>query len=148
MALSRFLGVLLLAAVVVGCAPASTRTGLDAALREAVHSVPVAGTDASIVVTSFRPPGDGPFPWIVLSHGTATTPEANRAIGRYREYCRDWEQRGWRLDTARVRADEDRVSYAIPSPGRRLARGWVLPSIPLVTPADPATAGARVAAAS
>jgi dienelactone hydrolase len=96
-ALSRFLGVLLLAAVVVGCAPASTRTGLDAALREAVHSVPVAGTDASIVVTSFRPPGDGPFPWIVLSHGTATTPEANRAIGRYRPLppIREWVRRGY-----------------------------------------------------
>jgi dienelactone hydrolase len=96
-ALSRFLGELLLAAVVVGCAPASTRTGLDAALREAVHSVPVAGTDASIVVTSFRPPGDGPFPWIVLSHGTATTPEANRAIGRYHPLppIREWVRRGY-----------------------------------------------------
>ena len=59
--------------------------------------MPVAGTDASIVVTSFRPPGDGPFPWIVLSHGTATTPEANRAIGRYRPLppIREWVRRGY-----------------------------------------------------
>ena len=39
---------------------ASGEASLDASLREAVHSVPVAGTDASIVVTSFRPPGAGP----------------------------------------------------------------------------------------
>ena len=97
MALSRFLSVLLLAAVVVGCATASTQPDLDAALREAVHRVLVAGTDASIVVTSFRPPGDGPFPWIVLSHGTATTAEANRAIGRYRPLppIREWVRRGY-----------------------------------------------------
>ena len=97
MALSRLLSVLLLAAALVGCATASTQSDLDAALREAVHRVPVAGTDASIVVTSFRPPGDGPFPWIVLSHGTATTAEANRAIGRYRPLppIREWVRRGY-----------------------------------------------------
>jgi len=96
-ALSRFLSVLLLAAAVVGCATAPPQSDLDAALREAVHRVPVAGTDASIVVTSFRPPGDGPFPWIVLSHGTATTAEANRAIGRYRPLppIREWVRRGY-----------------------------------------------------
>ena len=97
MALSRFLSVLLLAAAVVGCATAPPQSDLDAALREAVHRVPVAGTDASIVVTSFRPPGDGPVPWIVLSHGTATTAEANRAIGRYRPLppIREWVRRGY-----------------------------------------------------
>jgi len=96
-ALSRLLSVLLLAAALVGCATASTQSDLDAALREAVHRVPVAGTHASIVVTSFRPPGDGPFPWIVLSHGTATTAEANRAIGRYRPLppIREWVRRGY-----------------------------------------------------
>jgi dienelactone hydrolase len=92
------LGLVLLATVLLGCAPASTRDGgLDPALREAVHSVPVAEADATIVVTSFRPPGDGPFPWIVLSHGAATTAEANRAIGRYRPLTpvREWVRRGY-----------------------------------------------------
>ncbi len=89
---------LLLAAVLVGCT-LSLEPGekLDPALREAVHSVPVAAVDASIVVTSFRPRGGGPFPWIVLSHGTATTPEANRALGRYRPLnpVREWVHRGY-----------------------------------------------------
>src|SRR5262245_53894367 len=95
--MSRFLGPLVLALAVVGCASASPRSELDATLREAVHSVPVPGTGSSIVVTSFRPPGNGPFPWIVLSHGTATTAAANRAIGRYRPLppIREWLHRGY-----------------------------------------------------
>jgi len=70
---------------------------LNFSLREAVHSVPVATTGASIVVTSFRPRGNGPFPWIVHSHGTAGTLEENRAIGRSRNLglARQWVQRGY-----------------------------------------------------
>jgi dienelactone hydrolase len=96
-ALSRSLGALLVAAVFEACASASAQSGLDATLRETVHSVAVTGTDSRIVVTSFRPPGAGPFPWIVLSHGTATTAEANRAIGRYRPLApiREWVHRGY-----------------------------------------------------
>jgi dienelactone hydrolase len=96
-ALTRSLGVLLLAVAVASCASASTQGDLDTALREAVHTVPVPGTDSTIVITSFRPPGAGPFPWIVLSHGTATTAEANRAIGRYRPLppIREWVRRGY-----------------------------------------------------
>jgi dienelactone hydrolase len=96
-ALTRWLRVLLLAVAVAGCASALAQSDLDASLRETVHTVPVAGTDSTIVITSFRPPGAGPFPWIVLSHGTATTAEANRAIGRYRPLppIREWVRRGY-----------------------------------------------------
>jgi phenylpropionate dioxygenase-like ring-hydroxylating dioxygenase large terminal subunit len=57
---------------------------------------------------------------------------ADRAMGRYREYCRDWEDRGWRVDVRQMREDFDRVAYAIPSPGRRQSTGWVLPAVPLI----------------
>ena len=69
----------------------------DPSLRESVHPLPVPGTGADIVVTTYRPRGAGPFPWIVLSHGTAVTPEANRAIGRYRSLSpiREWVRRGY-----------------------------------------------------
>jgi dienelactone hydrolase len=92
---------ILLAAALFACLPSHAREGkrdfYDFSLREAVHSVPVAAAGASIVVTSFRPGGDGPFPWLVLSHGTATTLEANRAIGRYRPLnpVREWVKRGY-----------------------------------------------------
>lgn len=94
--------VAMLAATIVVCAlspaqAAQAAQGLEGSLREEVHTIPVAAADASIVVTTFRPRGDGPFPWIVLSHGTATTAEANRAIGRYRplEPVREWVRRGY-----------------------------------------------------
>ncbi len=88
----------LLAGVLVACSPSHARDDKpDSSLREAVHSVPVSAAGASIVVTSFRPRGAGPFPWIVLSHGTAGSPEANRAIGRNRNLglARQWVQRGY-----------------------------------------------------
>jgi len=89
---------LLVAAALIACSSAHARDDkIDASLREAVHTVPVAAAGASIVVTSFRPRGNGPFPWIVHSHGTAGTVEANRAIGRNRNLglARQWVQRGY-----------------------------------------------------
>jgi dienelactone hydrolase len=70
---------------------------LNRSLREAVDRVPVPAAAASIVVTSFRPQGEGPFPWLVLSHGTATTLEANLEKGRYRPLnpVREWLRRGY-----------------------------------------------------
>lgn len=89
---------LLLAGALIVCSPLHARDdALDISLREAVHSVPVAAARANIVVTSFRPEGKGPFPWIVLSHGSATTAQANRAIGRNRnpQLAREWVRRGY-----------------------------------------------------
>ncbi|MCM2329604.1 MAG: prolyl oligopeptidase family serine peptidase, partial [Lysobacter sp.] len=85
-------------AIAVATAGTTARAeAIDATLREAVHSVPVASAGERIVVTSFRPRGEGPFPWVVLSHGTATTREANRALGRYRPLnpVREWVSRGY-----------------------------------------------------
>jgi dienelactone hydrolase len=86
--------VLLLVVALVAGARADTR---DASLRESVHRVPVASAVASITVTRFGPAGAGPFPWIVLSHGTATTLEANRGRARYRPLppVREWVRRGY-----------------------------------------------------
>ena len=99
--LTRFvvlLGALTFCSLSQARTPPSAKDGaLEASLREAVHSIPVADTEQSIVVTSFRPRGDGPFPWIVLSHGTAVTREANLAIGRNRNLpvTSEWVRRGY-----------------------------------------------------
>lgn len=50
----------------------TTEPVLDTALREQVLSVPAGGfTEPALEVTVFRPPGDGPFPLVVLNHGRA-----------------------------------------------------------------------------
>src|SRR5207244_1711799 len=91
---------LLLALALAGCAATGVPVRaeqLDASLREEIHGVSVAAADAKIVVTTYRPRAWGPFPWIVMSHGTATTPEANRTIGRFRALnpIREWVRRGY-----------------------------------------------------
>ena len=56
------------------------------------------------------------------------------AIVRYRERLKEWEQKGWRIDLRKVRADRGDVAYAVPSPARRSSGNWVLPPVPLVKP--------------
>jgi phenylpropionate dioxygenase-like ring-hydroxylating dioxygenase large terminal subunit len=53
-------------------------------------------------------------------------------IARYRELCRAWEDKGWRIDSARVAATRGRVAYAIPSPARRQHKGWAIDPVPLI----------------
>jgi dienelactone hydrolase len=93
------LRLLLLAFVVSAClaTPARAAEPLDASLREEIHAVAVAAASATIVVTTYRPGGPGPFPWLAMSHGTATSAEANRKIGRYRALTpiREWVKRGY-----------------------------------------------------
>jgi len=89
---------LLLALLLAACSAATAPVEpIDGALLEEIHRVDVPAAKTSIVVTSFRPRARGPLPWIVMSHGTATTPEANRAIGRIRfvNPTREWIRRGY-----------------------------------------------------
>lgn len=60
-------------------------------------------------------------------------------IAKYREFLKDWEARGWRIDIEKVEHDRKRVAYAIPSPDRRKTKGWVLQSVPLLPPTVAAT---------
>lgn len=57
-----------------------------ARLHESVIRAPVASgsEQATIDVTVFRPRGDGPFPIVVLSHGSPRSAEDRRAAGRQR----------------------------------------------------------------
>lgn len=58
---------------------------------------------------------------------------ADRAVARYREWLKDWEARGWRIDTARVARERPYKTYVIPGPARRLEpKGWVLDAVPLM----------------
>ena len=51
---------------------------------------------------------------------------------RYREYLKDWETRGWRIDQKTMQQEYDDTAWAIPCPARRESGNWVLDSVPLV----------------
>jgi hypothetical protein len=141
--------------------PNVTWTYIHLSAQARFHNItfhtPVDATTDRIYVIMFRafmhdPKHDVEFEkrfWYVAAQDRAIlenmapvmTPEHNRheflvpsdaCVARYREFCRQWEARGWRLDAARLAADAKTVAYAIPGPGRRLKpKGWVLPAAPL-----------------
>lgn len=65
---------------------------------------------------------------------------ADKVIAQYRDKLDEFEKKGWRLDMQRLKKDYERgdVIYAIPSPGRRESKAWVLEATPLV-PTTPAS---------
>jgi hypothetical protein len=51
----------------------------------------------------------------------------------YRRKLKEWEARGWRIDTgALAAAPPGTALHVIPCPGRREQRGWQFPAVPLV----------------
>jgi len=78
---------------------------------------------------------------ILESLSPVRTPETNtkevlmpgdQAVVRYRQCLRDWDNRGWRIDTRALRERKGDVAFAIPCPGRRVSRNWVIDPVPLV----------------
>jgi hypothetical protein len=73
------------------------------------------------------------------------TPESNTkevlvpgdtAVVRYREWLKEWDAKGWRIDMKAMRARQGDVAMAIPCPGRRESGNWVLDAVPLVPPSE------------
>jgi phenylpropionate dioxygenase-like ring-hydroxylating dioxygenase large terminal subunit len=54
------------------------------------------------------------------------------AVVKFREFLKQWDNNGWRIDMAKLAEDEGDVAYAIPSPARRTEKNWVLDTIPLM----------------
>ena len=50
----------------------------------------------------------------------------------YRELLEKWQQKGWRIDSKTVNNNRLSHAYAIPSPGRKHTKGWVVDSIPML----------------
>jgi phenylpropionate dioxygenase-like ring-hydroxylating dioxygenase large terminal subunit len=57
---------------------------------------------------------------------------SDRAIVTYREWLKQFDARGWRIDTDTLRAKKGKVAFAIPSPGRRTSGNWVLEPVPVL----------------
>jgi dienelactone hydrolase len=93
-----------IAAGIAAIAPVAAQdVKLDHALNEQVVQVPVrAETDNrldqwSLVATTFHPPGAGPFPLIVLNHGSPGSMWERQSMGRYRPLpqIREFTRRGF-----------------------------------------------------
>jgi dienelactone hydrolase len=75
-------------------------TRFDRSLNEWMYAVPVttaAGEEREIIATSFHPDGEGPFPLIVLNHGSPVSGEARANMGRWRRLpqVREFVERGF-----------------------------------------------------
>lgn len=82
----------------------------------------IAGQDV-VVLEAVKP---GPTPDDMTSE---VMMPADRSIVKYRHFLKEWNAKGWRIDSKTI--DPDKV-YAIPSPRRRKEKGWVFPEMPLV----------------
>jgi len=73
--------------------------------------------------------------WPVRTPDTLTnelmTP-GDAPVVRYREYLKDWEKRGWRIDQKILQQEYGNTAWAIPCPARREAGNWVLDPVPLI----------------
>ncbi len=56
---------------------------------------------------------------------------SDQCVSKYREFIKEWEGRGWRIDSDEIARNAGKVAYAVPSPARRNVKGWVLDAIPL-----------------
>jgi dienelactone hydrolase len=101
----RWLSLLCLAgSLASGVARAQTEEPNARDLREEVQRIAVAVKDQygreetrQIPVTIFRPPGDGPFPLVIVNHGRATTEKraANRERSRFESLSRYLVSKGF-----------------------------------------------------
>lgn len=55
---------------------------------------------------------------------------ADAVVVKYRKWLKEWDDNGWRIDVDAVKAGANKVAYAIPSPARRTAKGWVIDAVP------------------
>ncbi|MGI9309363.1 MAG: hypothetical protein ACR2P6_08875, partial [Gammaproteobacteria bacterium] len=94
----------------------------DETARKTNHVIAMEDRDVLLQVRPVQTP---------LSNNREILVPSDAPIARYRELQREWEARGWRIDTECVKQSRAQEAYAIPSPGRRTEKGWVLPAVPL-----------------
>ncbi len=72
---------------------------IEPSLHEQVVKVPLPQSSSHeyLVATTYRPEGDGPFPLLVLNHGSPSNAAARARMGRYRVLprIREFTQRGF-----------------------------------------------------
>lgn len=67
-------------------------------LNETILQIPVASVEAAeLEVTWFKPPGEGPFPTILINHGKSVGAPKEQTRARYYSVAREWVRRGYQV---------------------------------------------------
>jgi len=61
--------------------------------------------------------------------------EGDEMVLRYRKHLKEWDAKGWRIDSKAIKQSEGDIAWAIPCPARRETSNWVLDAAP-TRPAD------------
>lgn len=85
-------------AIAANAPPAAALMPLGKELNETILQIPVASVEqAELEVTWFKPPGDGPFPTILINHGKSVGSPKEQPRARYYTVARDWVRRGYQV---------------------------------------------------
>lgn len=96
----RVLAGLSLALLAAAGPPAGAAEQLAASLREEVIFIPKPGPFGVLLETTlFRPPGDGPFPLVIINHGKAPGDPHRQPRQRYLLAAREFVSRGYAVAT-------------------------------------------------
>ncbi len=81
----------------VAAAPSVLPAPLDVRLSEQVMMIPVTanGVDVALETTVFRPPGDGPYPVLIMNHGKARGSPRLQERDRFIAISREFVKRGY-----------------------------------------------------
>lgn len=95
--LSAALGVLAFASSLFASPSPAVAVALDAALNEQVVMVPaqLGYLSVELETTVFKPPGDGPFPLVIMNHGKALGNPRNQNRDRFVVLSREFVKRGY-----------------------------------------------------
>ncbi|MEC9375612.1 MAG: hypothetical protein VYA80_04485 [Pseudomonadota bacterium] len=64
----------------------------------------------------------------------------DKPIFRYRDFLNKWDESGWHIDWNKLQEQRGDIAFAIPSPGRKTEKNWVLDTVPLKSPPKKAKA--------
>ena len=56
----------------------------------------------------------------------------DKPIFRYRDYLKEWDNKGWRIDWKKLQELKGDVAFTIACPARRTEKNWILDTVPLL----------------